>query len=148
MDSNIQASVGRDKREAEMRTMCHLIVADGKGGPPSSSFTHFNAQALSPVMGAISCSCSGRWGTSMTCFDHCKEAEVKSGIPKSALEGTLQSCCQRKDIVTREILIYRAAERSQRLWQPSIFMEKKLASWEESWTLDDCVLSSQRPLDV
>lgn len=37
MDSNIRASVGRDKREAEI-TVCHLIVADGKGGPPFSSF--------------------------------------------------------------------------------------------------------------
>lgn len=51
----------------------------------------------------------------MTCLDHCKEAEVKSGLPKPALEGALPSCCRRKDIVTRETPIYHAAERSQRL---------------------------------
>lgn len=45
MDSNIQASVGRDKREAEI-TVCHLIVADGRGGPPSSSFTPVSMHRL------------------------------------------------------------------------------------------------------
>lgn len=51
----------------------------------------------------------------MTCLDHCKEAEVKSGLPKPALEGALPSSCRRKDIVARETPIYHAAERSQRL---------------------------------
>lgn len=49
----------------------------------------------------------------MTCVDHSKGAEVKSGIPKPELEGILQFCCWRRDVVAREILMYPATERSQ-----------------------------------